>query len=72
MKSQDAKTFEALLADYVDADHEAHRANARKAQAHINIISWVSARVPAGTSEPDVLDIPEFLRRKDLACNRDG
>lgn len=63
MSPNDVKEFEALLAEYTEADHNARTANARKANAHIALVRWVAVRVPAGTVANEVLDIPDFLRR---------
>lgn len=62
MSPNDVKEFEALLADYADADQSARQASARKAKAHIDLVEWVACRVPAGTTK-QIIDVPSFLRR---------
>jgi hypothetical protein len=62
MNRTDVQHLEKLLADFANADHEARRANAARARAHMAIIEFYAAHVPAGTSEADLLDIPPFLR----------
>lgn len=63
MSPNDVKEFEALLAEYAEADHSARIASARKANAHIALVRWVAVRVPAGIVANEALDIPSFLRR---------